>query len=170
MLGQVGFKRSDRHNVVYIRREGPYETVSPVFKEVADWCASKGLKMTGPMIGIYHDEPKGLGVNLTWSRYAPEKCRTWACAQVEGKVPDDPKVKSLSMYPVDVVSVDYDGAKGQFDTAATYRKLKEYIEKNDLTMSGPVREIYQSYPMDAGPNTKVRIEIQVPVCNVGNVP
>ncbi len=170
MLTKPERGRSQRCSVVYIRHQGAFEELDAVFKELFSWCALGKVETTGPMVAVYHDEPKDFGVDLAWPRSHPEKCRSWACVQVVGNVPKDVRVKYLEMWPVEIVSVASEGPKAEFNLRSAYHELKAYVTENDFTVSGPIREVFHTYPLEAGQKAIIAVEIQAPVCNLPRNP
>jgi effector-binding domain-containing protein len=150
--------------VIYSRHQGSYGGLDSALRALFSWCSAHGVIRSGPSLLVYHDEPKHLGVELTWPSSPAEKCRSWVCVPAEGNPPTDQHVKHLLVQPVFVASVTYDGQKGKLDLLSVYKTLKNYVIMNDLTVGGPVREILQSYP--AGASAKISVEFQVPVFDV----
>ena len=71
-------------HVAFVRKLGPYckETCEPAFGELMQWAQPNGYVGSGPMLGVYWDNPE-----VT----PPEKCRVDACICVpEGTKPDSP--------------------------------------------------------------------------------
>ena len=68
-------KEMPEYNVAYVRKLGPYgkETCEQAFGELMQWAGPRGYIGSGPMLGVYWDNP-----DVT----PPEKCRVDACITV----------------------------------------------------------------------------------------
>ncbi len=161
-MSQPVTKRSSVHDVVYVRHQGRYDELEPTMAELASWCKAHGVS-PGPYIIIYHDEPHDFGIGLTWPESPPDKCRSWVCVEVSGEVHKDDRVNLLAMRPVTVASMVYQGPKTKLVLRSVYRDLGEYVRRNDLTVGGPLRGIFENRSTGRGPEGKIAAEFQVPV-------
>ncbi len=149
------------------RDRGPLSAT--IEKTIGDLCtvvfAPKNqrnqVKMTGPLMTIYHDENCAEG--------SPDELDCWAekDADIEVAVPvvgklevGDPKMELKSLAETKVLSVVH---KGSYETLyMTYRDIFKHMMKSGMEIAGPVREIYLSDPSKVPPE-ELMTEIQVPI-------
>ncbi len=148
-------KMDDGYYVAYIRHMGPYNLVGSVFGEIFAWASEKGLS-TGPLMGIYYDDP---------SEVPPEKLRSDVCIVIKSgsEVEPDERVKLKVIPSTKVAYTVYKGTWGDFDIPGTYMKMREWVVENDYEVTRHPREIYHEFQMMGGPEAKVVVEVQFPV-------
>ena len=142
-------KTTEKMTVLYLEYLGPYDQVAPLFGQLGEYAARKGL--SGNMVGIYYDDPDVVRAESLRSEIG--------IVVPDGFMPD-------SGYGVQVIparKVVYAVLKGPYEEIAKeYDYIMGWMMKNGYKMSGPVMEIY----LEAGPNVppeQLVTEVQFPI-------
>ncbi|MGB2696856.1 MAG: GyrI-like domain-containing protein [Candidatus Zixiibacteriota bacterium] len=146
---EIKVKTTEKINFLYLENTGPYWELTPVFQELGQYTAQKGI--TGIPMGIFYDDP---------SVVSEESLRCEIGMPVpEDFEPDPPfKVKELPSQEVAFAVL-----KGSYaEIAKEYGKIMQWIQENGYMMIGPPREIYL-IGGEGVPESEYITEVQFPI-------
>ena len=145
-------KDVDSSTVLVLPMKGPYDQHEEAIKRVTEYMNKNKVTITGPMIGIYYDNPELVKPEeLNWEIGFFVSSDTKAEEPFVVKVLPRGKVASL------ICVGPYDG------TASCYPKLLGFIKEKGVIPAGPVREIFLTTPKEEIKPEEYKTEIQIPV-------
>lgn len=157
MTENIELKAVNPLRVAAIRdKVADYQSVGPLFMELYEELAKRGLSPAGASMALYYDEgPVESEVDVE------------AAVPVEAEELSDEGrlgIRDLPSYE-QVASLTRQGPYDDF--TASYEALMAWIEENGYRIIGPNREIYLRGPEAEIPPEEFLTEIQFPVEKVG---
>jgi effector-binding domain-containing protein len=142
--------------VLGMRKRGPYRNIALMIPQICQFAVQNGIQLIGPPMYICHE---------TSPEEAKEADRK-NNADVEVAVPIAQRGKEtdeIMCYELPRAKMAKILHKGPYqEETATYEKLFAWIEKNNETVNGPIREIYLNDPHEV-PEEELLIEIYAPI-------
>ncbi len=120
------------------------------------------VKMTGPLMTLYHEEGCTEGnLDCEVDSWAEKEVDIEVAVPVVGRLEiSDPKMELKSLAETKVLSVVH---KGSYETLhMTYRDIFKHMMNSRLEIAGPIRELYLNDPTKI-PAEELMTEIQVPI-------
>ena len=152
MSREPEIKESQKYMVAYIHHVGPYNQLGDTFKEVFGWVSKKGLRVAGPPIGIFYDNPEDV---------QPENQKSDVCVPFIGEASGDDRVQVKDIPSENVAITIHEGQRDEY--AKTYDILYTWIFNQGYIPNGHPRELYLEGPEVEGSEEKIKAEIHVPV-------
>jgi len=137
---EVKFEKVPTTLVECVRLTGPYENWGRGLIELKAWVEMKGVKITGPPIGLFYDNP------LETPR---EKLRSEACLPIATTITAEAKFETKDLPGGDVATTTHTGPPEEY--TKTYGTFLEWILTNGYTFTDPAREIYGEISDKLGP-------------------
>jgi effector-binding domain-containing protein len=142
--------------VLGTRQKGPYKLIGELIPQLCMFAAQNGIQMIGPPMYICHEPSAEEAV-------AADKAGT---ADVEVAVPILARGKEtdqITCYELPAAKMVKTIHKGPYkEETATYMKLFAWLEQNNKTITGPMREIYLNDPHEV-PEEELLVEIYAPI-------
>ncbi|PVX26448.1 MAG: transcriptional regulator [Candidatus Bathyarchaeum sp.] len=142
--------------VLGMRRKGSYKNIGIMIPEVCQFAAQNGIQMIGPPMFICHETSAEEAIKADKENNA----------DVEVVVPIAQRGKEteeITCYELPAAKMAKILHKGPYpEETATYLKLFAWLEKNNKTIVGPMREIYLNDPHEV-PEEELLIEIYAPI-------
>lgn len=148
---EIKIKNIKEKQVAYIFMIGDYDQLPQLFYETVGYVIKKGMQITGPPYGTYHNSPMEM---------LPEELQFEVGIPFIGEVSGEGRVKIRKIPAHQAVSTVYKGYYRQ--ATQIYQALIEYAAENDHDIVGPVTEIYINNPMEVS-ESKLLTEVQFPV-------
>jgi AraC family transcriptional regulator len=135
-----------------IMKTGPYEQVGETIAALLKWVQEKGVEVSGPPFGVYHDNPETV---------PPESTRFEAGIPVPEGTEDDEEagVAVKTWGGMLAAKTLYTGPYDQ--VGPTYGSLGEWVFANGYRIAGPAVEFYLNDPNQVPPEF-----LQTQVCFV----
>ena len=132
---EVKLKKTQPMQVATISHVGPYEEAGKLYQEIAKWLRQKQLKITGPSLGWFYDNPEKVPAHKLRSEVGiPFKG--------EAKSEGDIKIKKISAQ-----EVLYTMHKGPYrEVGPAYAALFQHAHAKGYTPLGCPIEIYLNDP------------------------
>jgi len=126
--------------VLGLRRTGSYDEIGPMIKEIASYIKEKGITPLGPPAYICHE----------MSMEAVQTAAETGSADIEVVFPVDVEVEGMA----EIQAYDLPGGRmvriihmGAYrDSKDTYNELFAWLAENNLSINGPIREVYMNDP------------------------
>lgn len=138
------------------RKTGPYKIIGEMIPEICQFATENGIQMIGPPVYICHET----------SVEEATKADKEDNADVEVAIPILKRGKEtdeISCYELPAAKMVKTVHKGPYrEEGATYEKLFAWLEKNNKTIVGPMREIYLNDPHVVS-EEELLIEIYTPI-------
>ena len=147
----VALKQMEGVRVAYVPHHGPFSEIGFAFQRLLRLLQNRRLRVAGPMIALYHDEP-GEGTI--------QKAHAEAAAPVIGEVKPDNELRVRDLPPCTVASLIHDGPPSRYEES--YATLRKWIKAHGYDVAGPTREIYARDLSEIPPGI-LYAEIQIPV-------
>jgi len=156
MNGEFSIVNMEPQLVLGTRKTGPYKIIGDMIPEIYQFAAQNGIQIIGPPMYICHE------TNVEDATKADNEEN----ADVEVAVPILKRGKEtdeISCYELPSAKMVKTVHKGPYrEEGATYEKLFVWLEKNNKTIMGPMREIYLNDP-HAVSEEGLLIEIYTPI-------
>ena len=148
---EVKLKKTEPMQAATMSHIGPYSEAGKLYKEIAGWLKQKQLKITGPPLGWFYDNPEEVPAHKLRSEVGfPFKGK----ATLEGNI----KIKKIPAQ-----TVLYVMHKGPYrEVGQAYRTLYQHAIEKGYTPLGHPMEIYLNDPAKV-PESELLTEIQLPV-------
>jgi AraC family transcriptional regulator len=144
-------KNIESATVLVLPMKGSYEQHDEAIEEITEYARRNNIKTTGPIIGIYYDNPE----------LVKEEELKW---EIGFFVSSDTRVEKpyiVKELPAGMVASLI--CVGPYEeTGSCMSKLLDFVEKEGVIPAGPVRKIYLTNP-DEEKSENYRTEIQLPV-------
>lgn len=156
MTDDVSIVNMEPQLVLGTRKRGPYKIIGYIIPEIWQFAAQNGIQLIGPLMYICHE------TNVEDATKADKEGNADVDVAVPilkwGKETDD-----ISCYELSSAKMVKTVHKCPYrEEGATYEKLFAWLEKNDKTVMGPMREIYLNDP-HAVSEEGLLIEIYAPI-------
>ena len=142
--------------VLGMRKKGPYRLIGELIPQICMFATQNGIQMIGPPMYICHEPSAEEAV----------KADKEGTADVEVAVPILKRGKEtdeITCYELPSAKMVKTLHKGPYqEETATYEKLFAWLEQNNMTITGPMREIYLNDPHEV-PEEELLIEIYAPI-------
>ncbi len=142
--------------VLGIRKRGPYKSIAVMVPEICQFAAQNAIQMIGPPIFICHE------TTAEEAMKADKEDK----ADLEVAVPimkRGKETEEITCYELPGAKMAKTVHKGPYqEETATYQKLFAWLEKNNKTITGSMREIYLNDPHEV-PQEELLIEIYAPI-------
>ena len=142
--------------VLGMRKRGPYQSIAVLIPQICQFAAQNGIQMIGPPMFICHEK------SPEEAKEADQKGN----ADVEVAVPiaqggeESEEIKCYELPGAKMAKIMH---KGPYrEEPATYQKLFAWLEENNETVVGPMREIYLNDPHEVS-EKELLIEIYAPI-------
>jgi effector-binding domain-containing protein len=121
--------------------------ISRSLGELFSWLGSHGIAPAGHPFVLYHT-------------FDPEALDAEVCVPVERPVEGTERIQARILPPTHAVSTIH---VGPYETIGeTYTALMAWARTNEVTIGGPMKEIYLNGPGEAASPAEYRTEIQMP--------
>jgi AraC family transcriptional regulator len=142
--------------VIGTRKKGPYKNIGIMIPQLCQYAVQNNIQLIGPPMYICHET----------SAEEAMKADKEGTADVEVVVPIQKRGKEtneITCYELPAAKMVKTIHKGPYqEETATYAKLFAWLEKNNMSIIGPMREIYLNDPHEVS-EEDLLIEIQVPI-------
>ncbi|MBR1368306.1 hypothetical protein RJ53_01855 [Methanocalculus chunghsingensis] len=126
--------------VLGLRRTGSYDEIGPMIKEIASYIQEKGITPLGPPAYICHE----------MTLEAVQAAAGTGSADIEVVFPVDDGIEGMG----DIQAYELPGGRmvriihmGAYrDSGETYTELYNWLAENNLSVNGPIREVYMNDP------------------------
>lgn len=148
---EVKLKKTEPMQVAIISHVGPYGEAGKHYVEIAKWLKQKQLKITGPPLGWFYDNPEDVPAN---------KLRSDVGIPFQGEAKPEGKIQIKKVPAQEVL---YAMHKGPYrEVGPTYAALFQYAkEKGYVPLECPI-EIYLNDPAQVK-ESELLTEVQLPV-------
>jgi len=148
---EVKLKKTKPMQVAVLSHVGPYSESGKLYEEIAKWLRQKQLKITGPPLGWFYDNPEEVPAHKLKSEVGfPFKGE----AKIEGKI----KIKKIPAQ-----EVLYTIHKGPYsEVGPAYAALYRHAKEKGYSPLGCPIEIYLNDPTKV-PESELLTEIQLPI-------
>ena len=148
---EVKLKKIEPMQVAFVSHVGPYGETGKLYEEIARWLKQKQLKITGPPLGWFYDNPEEV---------PSHKLRSEVGFPFKGEAKPEGKIKIKKVPAQEVV---YTMHKGPYsEVGPSYAALFRHAREKGYTPLGCPMEIYLNDPAKV-PESELLTEIQVPV-------
>jgi len=148
---EVKLKKTELMQVATISHVGPYEEVGKLYQEIAGWLRQKRLRITGPPLGWFHDNPE---------KVPAHKLRSEAGIPFKGEAKPEGNIKIKKVPAQEVL---YTIHKGPYrEVGPAYATLFQHANKKGYTPHGCPIEIYLNDPTKVK-ESELLTEIRIPV-------
>ncbi|MFA5363571.1 MAG: GyrI-like domain-containing protein [Candidatus Bathyarchaeia archaeon] len=142
--------------VLGMRKQGPYKSIATMIPQICQFAAQNNIPIVGPPMFVCHE----------MSPQEAQKADSQGTADVEVVVPvaqRGKETKEIKCYELAGGKMAKILHKGPYEAeTATYQKLMQWLEENNKTVTGPMREIYLNDPREVSPQDLL-IEIYAPI-------
>jgi len=142
--------------VLGMRKRGPYRNIAVMIPQICQFAVQNDIQLIGPPMYICHE------TSPEEAKEADQKGN----ADVEVAVPiaqrgkETDEIKCYELPGAKMAKIIH---KGPYqEEPATYQKLFAWLEENNKTVVGPMREIYLNDPHEV-PEEELLIEIYAPI-------
>ena len=151
VVPEVSIKETVALKVVYLEEKGPYSETGKSMQKLFSLMTKKNLKPSGPPMGIFYDNPEVV---------KPEETRYEVLSPFIGEFKGDNELKVKELPAQKVAVIIY---KGPYEKSATaYKKLFDWLAKNNYAPAGAPMEKYLTLPSQVAP-PELKTEILIPV-------
>jgi effector-binding domain-containing protein len=152
-MSEVSIKFLMGTKIASMEREGPVGEVGKVLEQLSQFLKGKKVKVTGPAMGLFLDDPKS---------FNPQKARYELCLPISGKFKEEGGVKIKELEKGPFASLTYSGPIEKIPEA--YQTVLKWIEENGYKVAGPIREVYHKGIGEVGGSPQESlVELQLPV-------
>ncbi|GAB4372421.1 MAG: hypothetical protein Kow0042_15700 [Calditrichia bacterium] len=137
---------------VGLKHVGPYEDHQMVIEKFLAEAEARGLKLSGPMFGIYLNNPQ---------QVAPEQLEWIIAFEVEDTLAVSEPLMVGKWDKEKVLSHIFTGPYSE--TGKAYELLQNYAQANKLTLGGPAVERFLTAHPTGVPPESLKTEIWLPV-------
>lgn len=142
--------------VIGMRKKGPYRTIGIMIPQLCQYAAQNSIQMIGPPMYLCREHSAEEAVRA--DKEGTADVEVAVPIQKRGKETDE--IKCYELPAAKIVKTIH---KGPYqEETATYEKLFAWLEKNNLSIAGPMREIYLNDPHEVS-EEDLLVEIQVPI-------
>jgi len=148
---EIKLKKTELFQVATMRHVGPYKEVGKLYGEIAKWLKQKQLKIIGPPLGWFHDNPEEVPAHKL-------RCEVGFPFEGEAKPEGNIKIKKIPAQ-----EVLYTIHKGPYsEVGPAYAALFQHAHEKGYIPLGCPMEIYLNDPAKV-PETELLTEIQLPI-------
>jgi len=148
---EVKLKKTEPMQVAFVSHVGPYSEAGKLYGEIAKWLGQKQLKITGPPLGWFYDNPEEVQAH---------KLRSEVGFPFKGEAMPEGKIKIKKIPAQEVL---YTIHKGPYrEVGPAYTALYQHAKEKGYTPSGCPIEIYLNDPTKV-PEIQLLTEIQLPI-------
>ena len=151
VVPEVSIRETTALKVVYLEEKGPYSETGKSMQKLFSLMTKKNLRPAGMPMGIFYDNPEVV---------KPEETRYEVLSPFTGEFKGDNELKVKELPAQKVAVLIY---KGPYEKSATaYKKLFDWLAKNNYEPAGAPMEKYLTLPSQVAP-PDLKTEILVPV-------
>lgn len=148
---EVKLKKTESRQVAVVSHVGPYNQVGKLYEEIAKWLRQKQLRITGPPLGWFYDNPEETQAH---------ELRSEVGFPFKGEAKPEGNIRIKKIPAQNVLSTIHKGPYSEVGPA--YAALSQFVnEKGYIPLGCPV-EIYLNDPTKV-PESELLTEIQLPV-------
>jgi len=148
---EVKLKKTQPMQVATISHVGPYEEAGKLYQEIAKWLRQKQLKITGPPLGWFYDNPE---------KVPAHKLRSEVGIPFKGEAKSEGDIKIKKIPAQEVL---YTIHKGPYkEVGPAYASLFKHANEKGYTPLGCPMEIYLNDPAKVK-ESELLTEVQVPI-------
>ncbi len=152
-MSEVSIKFLMAIKIASIEKEGPVGEVGKVLEQLSHFLKEKKVKVTGPAMGLFHDDPKS---------FNPQKGKYEVCLPISGKFKEEGGVKIKELGKGPFACMSHSGSIEKLPEA--YQAILKWIEENGYQVAGPTREVYYKGIGEGGGSPQESlVELQFPV-------
>lgn len=139
-----------------MRRKGKYELIAVMIAELVHYISQAGVDICGPPIYLWHektveeayraDETGTADIEVAWP--------------VRGTAPGTPEIRQYTLPGGRMARILHQGPYQE--CGSTYQYLFDWLDRNRLVITGPIREMYLNDPVTVPPEG-ILTEILAPV-------
>lgn len=148
---EIKSKKTEPFQVAAISHVGPYKEAGKLHEEIAKWLRQKQLKITGPPLGWFYDNPEEVPAH---------KLRSEVGIPFKGEAKPEGKIKIKKIPSQEVLYTIHKGPYGEVGPA--YAALYQHATQKGYTLQGSPIEIYLNDPAKVKEN-ELLTEIQLPI-------
>ena len=141
--------------VIGTRKKGYYREIGEILPKIYEYASKKGAVFSGMPIFICHESPEEM-----------EEANKTGNADIEIAVPIENKIEEtdeMQCYILPGGKMAKIIHKGPYEACeVTYNELFAWIEKNNKSITGPIREVYINDPREVGTENTIT-EIYAPI-------
>ena len=148
---EIKSKKTESFQVATISHVGPYKEAGKLYEEIAKWLRQKQLKITGPPLGWFYDNPEEVPAH---------KLRSEVGIPFKGEAKPEGKIKIKKIPSREVLYMIHKGPYGEVGPA--YAALYQHATQKGYTLQGSPIEIYLNDPAKVKEN-ELLTEIRLPI-------
>jgi len=148
---EVKSKKTESMQVAVISCVGPYGEVGKHYETIAKWLNKKGLRISGPPLGWFYDNPEEVSAH---------KLRSEVGFPFKGVATPEAEIKIKKVPAQSVLYVVHKGPYSQVGPA--YAALFEHTRKQGYIPLGSPMEMYLNDPAKVR-ESELLTEVQLPV-------
>jgi effector-binding domain-containing protein len=142
--------------VLGMRKKGKYEIIAQLIPQVYQYAVQKGVQIQGPPVFVCHERT----VEEVMKADSEGNADVEVVVPVSQKVEETEEIKYYELPGGKMAKVIH---KGPYeDCGPTYERLYAWIEEKQMSIIGPVREIYMNDPREV-PKKEILTEIYAPI-------
>lgn len=142
--------------VLCMRKTGKYEEIPVMLGKLVEFILESGMEITGPPIFICRE----LSPEDVLKANAEGTAKLEVAFPIGGTIRETESIKAYELPGGKMVKTVHHGPYDQ--CAPTYERLYAWLEKHDISTTGPIREIYPNDPREIPPE-EILMEIYMPV-------
>lgn len=148
---EVKLKKTEPMQVATMSHVGPYGEVGKLYQEIAKWLRQKQLKIIGPPLGWFYDNPEEVPAH---------KLRSEVGIPFKGEAKLEGNIKIKKIHAQEVLCTMH---KGPYkEVGAAYATLFKYANEKGYIPQGCPIEIYLNDPAKVK-ESELLTEIQLPI-------
>jgi effector-binding domain-containing protein len=142
--------------VLGMRKKGKYEIIAQLIPQVCQYAVQKGVQIQGPPVFLCHERT----VEEVMMADSEGTADVEVVVPVSQKVDETEEIKYYELPGGKMAKINH---KGPYeDCGPTYERLYAWIEEKQISIIGPVREIYMNDPKEV-PKKEILTEIYAPI-------
>lgn len=142
--------------VAGMRRKGKYEQIAVMIAELIHHITGAGAQVCGPPVYLWHEKTVEAACRANETGTADIEV-AWP---VQGPVPGTAEIREYTLPGGKMARILHEGPYQECEE--TYQHLFEWLARNHLFITGPIREIYLNDPSTVRPEG-ILTEILAPI-------
>lgn len=142
--------------VLGMRRKGKYEQIAVMIAELVHYMSKAGVEICGPPIYLWHEKTVEAACKADETGTAEIEVAWPVC----GTAPGTAEIRQYTLPGGRMARILHQGPYQECES--TYQYLFDWLARNRMVITGPIREMYLNDPVTVPPEG-ILTEIQAPV-------